>query len=243
MKIHVLGSGAYPLRWEDGRSLSLLLPDHELVIDGGIGLTAIPEDYSTKKLTIILSHYHHDHILGLPFLANILERGKIGSVAIMGDERIKQLGLLFQEPFNPSYTSEQMPITMDYLPEKYEINGLTIKRKQVPHATGSSNYFIISDGKTTLAFGTDTTADVANAEFISGADALIHECNFDNAHTARAIAEGHSYPDAVSKLARAANIETVHLIHTDPRFPNIESEVQEKTPKTRTLHDDQVLII
>lgn len=238
MRIHVLGSGAYPLRWKNGRSLSLLFPDHNLIIDAGLGLTALPEDYTAEKLTIILSHYHHDHILGLAFLANILERGKIGAIDILGDERIKQLELFFKEPFNPSYTSEQMPVTMGFLPEKTQFGSLKITRKQVPHSSGVTNYFLLKDETAVMGFGTDTTANAKNASFFKNSSVLIHECNFDNAHKEQAIAEGHSYPDAVAELSQNTKISKLYLIHTDPRYPTIEKEVQASFPNTQKLHDD-----
>jgi len=243
MKIHILGSGSYPLRFTDGRSLSLLLPEHGVVIDAGLGLTALPEDYRTETLHIILSHFHHDHILGLAFLANFLERGQCHSIVIRGDERIKQLMTFFQEPFNPDYTSKLMPITMEYIPESSEISGLQIKRRSVTHASGKSNYFTFTSPQTRFGFGTDTTADTKNADFFKGTKLLLHECFFDNAHKEQAIREGHSYPEVVASLAKAAHIEKLLIIHTDPRYPKIGEEIKNEFPSSALAFDDQIVTI
>lgn len=244
MKIHILGSGAYPLRFTEGRSLSLLLPEHGIVIDAGLGLTALPPEYKTETLHILLSHFHHDHILGLAFLANFLERGQCHSIVIHGDERIEKLLSFFQEPFNPEYTSQNMPITMEYLPESAELAGIKIQRKKVPHASGSSNYYTLtSSADESFGFGTDTTADPKNADFYKNLKILFHECNYDNAHKEIAIQEGHSYPAVVGELAHAAGVEQLYLIHTDPRYPKVKEEIQMIFPKSEITTDDQILDI
>lgn len=239
MKIQVLGSGAYPLRFHDGKSLSLFLPEHGVLIDAGLGLPSLPKEYKTETLHILLSHFHHDHILGLAFLANILENGQCQKIVIHGDERIEQLMTFFKEPFNPDYTSEMMPITMEYLPEESEFARLKIKRMNVPHASGKSNYFTFSDGKTTWGFGTDTTADVKNASFFSGCSTLFHECNYDNANKDKATFEGHSYADAVSSLTKASGVKKLVLIHTDPRHPSL-AEVKKEFSETVEASDDEI---
>jgi len=243
MNIHILGSGAYPLRFQDGRSLSLLLPDHGIIIDAGLGLTALPKDYKTETLFILLSHFHHDHILGLAFLANILEAGQCKKIIIYGDDRIQQLLAFFKEPFNPDYTSQQMPITMEFLPEEITLGKVTVKRKNVPHSSGKSNYFTFSADDGNFAFGTDTTADPKNADFLKGNKILFHECNFDNAHKNQAIKEGHSYPDAVAELAKAADINQLYVIHTDPRFPSIKEEIRKAFPSSELTYDDQIIVV
>lgn len=239
MKIHILGSGAYPLRFHDGKSLSLFLPEHGVLIDAGLGLPTLPKEYKTETLHILLSHFHHDHILGLAFLANVLENGQCKKIVIHGDERIGQLMAFFKEPFNPDYTSEMMPITMEFLPEKSDIAGLHVQRMNVPHASGKSNYFTFSDGKTTWGFGTDTTADVANAPFFSTCSTLFHECNYDNKNKDKALFEGHSYAASVANLAKKSGVKKLVLIHTDPRHPAL-NEVKQIFPKTTEATDDDI---
>jgi len=241
MKIHILGSGAYPLRFQDGRSLSLLLPEHGIIVDAGLGLTALPHNYKTETLHILLSHFHHDHILGLAFLANFLERGQCRSIVIHGDERIEKLISFFQEPFNPEYTSKNMPITMEYFPKTTELAGVAIHRKKVPHSSGTSNYFTFASQGKSFGFGTDTTASTQNAEFFRNIKTLFHECNYDNSHKDQAIKEGHSYPEVVGKLALAAGVDQLFLIHTDPRYPKVRKEIQTVFPKSDITTDDQII--
>jgi ribonuclease BN (tRNA processing enzyme) len=243
MNIQLLGSGAYPLRFENGRSFSLFFPDYQLIIDGGFGLVGLPSKYRSNKLTILLTHYHHDHILGLAFLANFLEQGIAKKIDILGDERVEKLGSFFKEPFNPDYTPGQYPITMGYLPEESTIGKVRILRKQVPHSSGLSNmYRLEAEGKVAVVI-TDTTARDEYASFAKDADILFHECNYDNAHKDQAIAEGHSYTDVVASLAKAANVKQLVLIHTDPRYPDVTKEIEKAFPASKIGKDDQLFSI
>lgn len=243
MNIHVLGSGAYPLRLSNPLSTSLLLPEHGLVIDAGLGLAALPASYTTDHLKIILSHFHHDHILGLAFLANFLEAGQCKKITIFGDERIQKLGAFFVEPFNPDYTSELLPITMELLPENSEIDGIRIKRMQVPHASGASNYFLISDSKKSFGFGTDTTANPDNGIFFKEASVLLHECNYDEKNKVRAIQEGHSYPSVVGALAKNAGVQRLYVIHHDTRYPDTLQDIQKTFLNSELASDGQIISI
>ena len=243
MIIHILGSGAYPLRFSNGLSTSILLPEFGTILDAGLGLTALPADYRTDTLNILLSHFHHDHILGLAFLSNVLESGQAKRIRILGDERIKHLQAFFTEPFNPLFTASDLPITMEYMNENFESNGLRVKRKQVKHATGFSNAFVFTDGTSTFGFSTDTTADASNAPFFLGCSVLFHECNYDNARKQTAIKEGHSYPEVIGKLARASSIQKLYLIHTDPRFPAVAKEIAQTFPASEITKDGQIITI
>lgn len=243
MKIHILGSGAYPIRFLEGKSTSIFFPEHDLVIDGGFGLVAIPESFKTKHLHILLTHYHHDHILGLASIGALIENGHVEKITIYGDERIEKLGMFFQEPFNPTYIAEKMPITMEYLPESSTISGLEILRKQVPHASGFSNMYRLSDNSKTVGMITDTTPNIDLAPLFNNVDLLLHECNYDNQHKDQAIFEGHAYADAVSAFALAAKAKRLILIHTDPRYPESVPQVIQKFPSAQQAVDGLEIVV
>ncbi|MEK7631464.1 MAG: MBL fold metallo-hydrolase [Patescibacteria group bacterium] len=242
MRVHILGSGAYPLRFSGGRSLSIFFPEHHVVLDAGLGLLALPVDAPQQELAIILSHFHHDHILGLASIDNLLQSGQYKFIRILGDERIKHLATFFREPFNPDYEgAPALPILMEQLATDVDIRGLHIRRRQVPHASGFSNLFTFQAGAARLGISTDTTASVANADFFTGCDVLLHECNYDNAHAQRATVEGHSYPSIIAALANAAGVRRLGLIHTDPRYPLIAAEAQAAFPGAWVMQDDEIL--
>lgn len=239
MRVHILGSGAYPLRFTGGKSLCIFFPDHNLLLDAGLGIAGLPPTAQGEELRIMLSHFHHDHIIGLAFLVNILEARQFAKVRIMGDERISHLQSFFNEPFSPTYQNAQLPITLEAIGEQTIIGSMTITRKQVPHASGFSNLLIFDDGSGRLGVSTDTMADVANAPFFQGCQVLLHECNYSNANAERAKGEGHSYPQVISALAKATGVPKLGLIHTDPRHPEALTEVQAAFPNAWVTQDDE----
>ncbi len=243
MRAHILGSGAYPLRFSNGRSLCIFFPEHNLLLDAGLGIAALPPTHHGDELRIVLSHFHHDHIIGLSFLVNILEGGQYNRVTIYGDERIKHLQTFFEEPFSPDYQHVQLPITLTEFGQELALGTLKISRQQVNHASGFSNLLIFDDGTGRLGVSTDTTADVANAGFFRGCDVLLHECNYSNAQAQRATVEGHSYPSVVAALAKAAGVPRLGLVHTDPRHPDALTEMQAAFPGAWATQDDEVLEI
>ncbi len=241
MRIQILGSGAYPLRFSKGRSFCMFFPEHNVVLDGGLGLLAFPETATGETLTIVMSHYHHDHIIGLASLNAIIERKQFKHITIVGDERIEKLGVFFREPFNPDYPGVTLPITLSAIGTETTIGTLQVKRQQVGHASGASNLYRFTDATASVGVSTDTTADVANANFFQDCDLLLHECNYDNAHEQRARAEGHSYPEVIAALAHAAHVKKLGLIHTDPRYPAVQSEMQKAYPGAWVTQDDDIL--
>ena len=243
MKIHILGSGAYPIRFLEGKSTCIFFPEHDLIIDGGFGIVALPDTFKSKHLHILLTHFHHDHILGLASIGALIEEGRVEKITIYGDERIEKLGMFFQEPFNPTYIAERMPITMQYLPETSNLAGLEIMRKQVPHASGFSNMYRLGNGSKQIGMITDTTPNPDFAPLFNNVDLLLHECNYDNAHKNQSIFEGHAYADAVISFTQKCNAKKLILIHTDPRYPLSFEEVKQKIPSAEKAFDGMDLDI
>lgn len=243
MRVQILGAGAYPLRLSGGRSLSIFFPEHHVVLDAGLGLLALPDGAPQEELAIVLSHFHHDHIVGLAAINNFLERKQYRFVRILADERLQELTTFFREPFSPEYIGAALPVALEQMGTETEIRGLQICRRQVRHASGFSNLFTFSVGQEKIGISTDTTADLANSDFFKGCKVLLHECNYDNAHAERAKLEGHSYPQIVADLAKAAGVPRLGLIHTDPRYPLITSEIQAAFPGAWITQDDEVVSI
>ena len=68
-----------------------------------------------------------------------------------------------------------------------------------------------------LAYITDTTAPGNYTEFVRGVDVLVHECYFPDELDDWARKTGHSSSSNVAKLAKAANVKRLYLVHVDPQ--------------------------
>jgi ribonuclease Z len=69
-----------------------------------------------------------------------------------------------------------------------------------------------------MAYVTDTTADAAAdyVERIRGVDVLFHECNFRDGQEALARQTGHSSATSVARVAKAAGVGRLLLLHFNP---------------------------
>ena len=69
-----------------------------------------------------------------------------------------------------------------------------------------------------LAYVTDTTAelDAPYVEHIRGVDLLVHECHFPDGWEERAKLTGHSCTTPVARVAAAAGVGRLILVHINP---------------------------
>lgn len=239
MKIVFLGASGYPRSLTE-RSMCVFLPEHGVLLDAGAGLASLPDHPAFKErseFSLLLSHFHIDHLVGLfyclPHLASAKKR-----LTIYADERVGELGRLIQEPFFSSIEGGPAPISALPLAERLTIAGLTVTVRRFPHATGWTNGFRITDGKTTVVYITDTTANPEQADFARGADLLLHECNYPNRRADQAKAEGHSYSDVVAAFAKAAGAKRFLLTHIESPFRDeVLAEVKQKFPSVERAED------
>ena len=111
MKVTILGArGSIPtegpemLEFGGGTSCVLVESDDQAIfLDAGTGIINAP-NVGDKEISILMTHPHLDHVLGLPFFPYIFEKGrKIGFYA--GKNGIlntyEQLGTVFSNPLWP----------------------------------------------------------------------------------------------------------------------------------------------
>ncbi len=157
-----------------------------VIVDAGTGIKRLGESLMTRprdgklRLHILLTHFHLDHVLGLPFFAPLYAAGA---------------AITFYSPLSPSDTEKQLRGLMSgrYFPvdfketasaKKYvrvEQDPLTIGKFEISgcplnHPQGSFGYRI-ADRSGSIVFATDTEPPEAGlderlAGFIRGADFL-----------------------------------------------------------------------
>ena len=218
-----------------------------LLLDAGTGLANATGLLGGAAFagTILLSHLHWDHCLGLPFF-----RG--------GDRDDARVRLLLPDQGGPdpdgtasdgSASAERLlsrvmsppffPVTPGQLhgdwtfgtvsPGQLKAEGFTIEAREIPHKGGRTIGYRVSDGRRALAYVTDHCP----TEFGPGADGLgvYHEAVLDLAaeadlpvHDAQLIAEevpaeagfGHAAAEYAVGLAIRARARRVALFHHKP---------------------------
>lgn len=194
----------------------MLLPDLGIAFDAGTGMYRVGRHLTTDTLDIFISHAHLDHVVGLTYFFTLLHETQVKRITVHGDA-VKLNAIrdsLFNEqffPVKPTFQWEPVKPLMSLA------NGAKLKSFPLIHPGGSVGYRLEVEGKS-LAYVTDTTAgpDVTYIEQIRGVDLLLHECNFPNGEDALAKKTGHSCLDDVARVAAAAQVKRLVLIHFDP---------------------------
>lgn len=179
---------------------------------------------------ILLSHYHWDHVQGLPFLPGLYHRNtavRIWGPALDGvDER--WAGALFRAPF--------FPVALDRLPsapsvtvvdaDELEIEGFQVRVQTLTHPGGSRAYRVAgATGDlvyvTDHEFG-DPATDDALASFASGSAALVLDAHFTPDEIGANRGLGHSSWRQAAEFAACTGSARLYLFHHRPGRSDVE---------------------
>jgi phosphoribosyl 1,2-cyclic phosphodiesterase len=227
--------------------------DRLLIFDGGTGLRRLGEKLvangSTLKTDIFFSHFHMDHVFGLPFfIPCYVPTNQIrlwGGTSSLGRTTKQALSAMMADPL--------FPVGLDEFKAKIEFcdfrpgetlnpfPGAKLSTASLNHPGGCTGYRLEFDDKT-IAYVTDTEhkpgiLDQNVLELINGADLLIYDANYTDDEFPKHIGWGHSTWQEGVRLADAAGVDTLVLFHHDPQhhddlLDRIGAEVDAKRPGT-----------
>jgi len=244
MKIKFLGtSGYYPT--EHRHTSCVFLPEEGIALDAGTGFFRIKEQIKTKKLDVLLSHYHQDHIFGLTFMIGTLYNIN-PNVTVYGPKGIKNLEKRLNFPIK--FKDHPFKISIKKISDEFNLENITVRTKLFPHKEErSAAYRIEKDGKV-LSYVTDLTASEEEITLIKNSDLLIHECYFPEQHKEFAKKTYHSYTTLVANIAKEAGVKKLALYHTSPLTTEKEllsyvDECSKIFPNTFLPSDNQEAII
>jgi len=202
-----------------------------LVLDCGSGLRLFGSAVSSgepgpKRYHILLSHYHLDHVEGLPFFQPLYDpQSAITFYGFeSGGKRVKEI---LETLISPPY----FPIRMGGVPSKLDyrttdgtplsIGDLRVSTLRLNHPDGSQSYRL-EHGDHRIVFATDhehgdERIDRALVEFSQGVDYLIYDATYQEAEYEKLRRGwGHSTWYAAVQTARAARVGTLVLFHHHP---------------------------
>jgi len=217
MRVVFLGTGGYHPN-ERRHTASVLLPDAGVALDAGTGFFRVQNTIRSSMLDVFLTHAHLDHVCGLTFILVPLLRGDLERVRVFGTEdtlHAVRTHLLARElfPVEPDFEWHILDGSVA-LPDNGKLTWISLE-----HPGGSVGFRLDWPGKS-LAYIADTTAPGNYADFVRSVDVLIHECYFPDELDDWAQRTGHSSSSNVAKLARAAQVKRLYLVHVDPQRPD-----------------------
>ena len=194
--------------------------ERALTIDAGTGLRRLVTDpgllEGVTQLDIVLTHFHLDHVVGLSYLPGFSLPVEVWAAAraALGTPAEDLVHRLLDPPFllgSPAELAETIARVHELEPGETSIGPFRVEtRIQPKHASPTIAYRI--DGS--LVYCTDTAYDEENVAFARGARVLVHEA-FHSGDTTDD--KGHTAAGEAARLAAAAGVERLVLIHPGPR--------------------------
>lgn len=210
--------------------------DQILVFDMGTGLRSLGEALVQEKAggpieaTIFVSHYHWDHIQGLPFFGpGFAPRNRF---SLYGPSRN---GEGIREVLSRQMVAPYFPVPLEALRAKLtfkqirsggkvKLGAATVTARELFHPGGVFSYRV-DLGRKSVVYATDfehgTAADADLVEFARGADCLIIDAQYTPDEYAgknglSRVGWGHSTWREAAAFAEAAGVKTLALFHHDP---------------------------
>jgi ribonuclease BN (tRNA processing enzyme) len=233
MKMIPLGiNGFFPSFGRHTMSILVLTPREAVLLDAGTGVSRFSElrikelVRPYERLNVVLSHYHLDHIVGLPYLAGMWKQGRVRIYApgkpFVDVEPEHTLDQFLRPPFFPA-TLQDFPIPMEVIPVRdpvLQIGNLSVRLKVQNHPGGSAGIRI----EDAIAYLTDTTVEQGSETFVHGVGLLLHEVYLTDAEAEQDPMERsrHSNVSAVAQMAKRSAVARLMPIHHNPWRPNAE---------------------
>lgn len=204
-----------------------------LILDAGTGVRRVGGTYAEpRRLDILLTHLHMDHIQGLgffaPFFVKDFEIHVWGPPSATFDLRTRLSRYLSPPLFPVRLRDVAARLELHDVPMgEFEIGGLTIASQMVIHP-GPTIGYRVSDGAATMAYMPDhepalsTEGHAPSPDWTSGhdlaagVDLLIHDAQYTAPEYDERVGWGHSRTTDAVALAEMAGARRLVTFHHDP---------------------------
>ena len=211
-----------------------------VVIDCGTGAHSLGQKLRSGSANglrgnILISHTHWDHIQGIPFFEPLFAPD--GEWDIYGPKGLHES---LREALAAQMQYAYFPVTLDACPARiryhdlvegsFAIGDIKVSARYLNHPALALGYRLEADGATVVyacdhephssalagGDGHITGEDLRHAEFIAGADLLIHDAQYTAEEYPAKVGWGHSTVEYAVKLGRCARAKRIALTHHDP---------------------------
>ena len=202
-----------------------------LILDAGTGVRSLGYALAaeaareSREVHLVFSHFHWDHLQGLPFFAPLyMPDQSIRFYAATDDDRLD--GLLrgqmcspyFPVPFGDVAAVTETVRVEDGVP--FQIGPMTVRPFPLFHPQGAHGFRIEADGAV-LVYATDyehgsAIHDEGLREVAHGADVLISDAQYTPDEYALREGWGHTTWEHAVSLAVEAGVGRLVLFHHDP---------------------------
>lgn len=199
-----------------------------LLLDGGTGIIEQIADQQARKpedgTHIMLSHYHWDHIMGLPFYAPIHNpQSNIHLYGASAAGTQTSIEKLFTSVYSPLKGAQNVGGSLSYYgigDGTISVNGFAVRTAPTAHATPALS-FRIEHGGHSVVYTPDHEAGTSSidhglVELARDADLWILNGHFDKEEKENYAGWGHSSHLEAVELALQAKVKTLAIFHHNP---------------------------
>ncbi|HEY6392617.1 MAG TPA: MBL fold metallo-hydrolase [Bryobacteraceae bacterium] len=223
--------------------------------DLGMSLNKNPAD-AARDIHLFLTHYHWDHIQGLPFFGSLYDP----NCSITFYASCYACGL--RESLEGQMSTPYFPVALDFAASKKNyvmlggtpitLGDLTVEPFPLNHPQGAGGYRIESHGAV-IVYATDREhghqkLDAVMREYAQDADILIHDAQYTVEEYPRFKGYGHSTWEEAVNVALQCHVKQLILFHHDPTHDDeavsaIEGHAQSRFPNTVGAREGQVIFV
>jgi phosphoribosyl 1,2-cyclic phosphodiesterase len=225
-----------------------------LVLDAGSGITSLnfSDKLNYKRIDILLTHLHIDHIQGMGFFKPLFDPAKevhIWGPATSSESLRGRLGRFFSPPFSPVYFRDltcQLSVH-EISNSTFDIGPFNIQSRYVIHTGPTVGFRIqsrhgvftyIPDHEPALGRGSlqQDPKWLSGSDLASGADLLLHDAQYTRKEYADKVGWGHSAMEDALQFADITGVKRMILMHHDPVHSDAQLDKMYKHLKENTIH-------
>ncbi len=204
-----------------------------VILDAGTGIRRVGDTYKEpRRVDILLTHLHMDHIQGLgffaPFFQEDFEVHVWGPPSTTQDLRTRLTRYLSPPLFPVRLRDVAAKLELHDVPvHPFEIGGMQVSGEMVIHP-GQTIGYRISDGTSTVSYLPDHEPALgldgmpgdprwtSGYDLAAGADLLIHDAQYTSEEYEQRVGWGHSRVSDAVGLATMAGAKRLLTFHHDP---------------------------